>query len=707
MNQVLALKLIKVIKEAGKRGISFRELRTVCHVNARATSELRECLKSYISKGEVIDNGNRIFASSALSLKPATITRLNKTFGFAKLNDTEEEVFIPGKLLLGALPGDCVLISTMKGKGASPEGEVMKITKYGDCSFLGTVISEETTGELFIMPDSMIRFPFPITRAALGNTPVGSKVLCEVTSRGNRHSDHKIKLVTVYGDAQTASRCADAILGLNKISLTFSDEVEALANTLNQNGISEREISRRLDLRDERIFTIDGADTKDIDDAISIKRLSDFYELSVHIADVSHYVKKGSPLDEEAFNRGTSIYFADRVIPMLPKALSNGICSLNEGVDRLAFSCIMTIDKTGKLIDFTFEKTVIRSRVKGVYSEINQILDNASDNALPDALKEKYKAVYENIFLMNELAEILTKNKLKRGAPEIETAESLVVLDENSIAVDIIPRTRGKSELIIEEFMLMANEAAATGARLKEIPFVYRVHEPPSEDKLTTLSSILGLLGLPTNEIRPDMKAVTLAKILKLAKDKPSYPIINTAVLRSMSKAKYFEEPLGHYGLVLENYAQFTSPIRRYPDLTIHRILSEVVNGTPIPKIRKQFEKEAVKSARRSTETELLAMRLERTCDDCYKAEYMRAHIGEEYDGIISSLAPHGIYVELENTVEGLLRVENMPSGEYDFDGLLTYTEILSGKTYRIGDKIKVKCIKADVSNGNIDFSAV
>lgn len=702
MNQVLGIQIIKTLKSAGKRGISFRELCNTCKVRSNAQRELRECLKAYISKGEVIDNGNKIFLSEYLSLMPGVITRIHGTFGFAKLAD-DTEYFIPGRFLLGAMPGDSVLISPIEGRGTSPEGEVVKITRQSDSPFLGTVLMDPDTKAYTVKPDSIMNFLFPMSTQALMGAKEGEKVLCEVISRGSRHSEHKIKIISSYGSAQTASNCADAVLDVNGISLSFSEEIEAAAIALSDAGITEREISRRLDLRNERIFTIDGADTKDIDDAISIKKLGEYYELGVHIADVSHYVKKGSLLDDEAFNRGTSIYFADRVIPMLPKALSNGICSLNEDVDRLAFSCIMTVDKGGKLVDFSFEKTVIRSRVKGVYSEINQILAKEDD----DSLKAKYKAVYENIFLMQELADILTKNKIARGAPEIETSESVIVLDQNSIAVDIIPRTRGKSEVVIEEFMLMANEAAATGARMKEIPFVYRVHEPPSEEKLTTLSSILGLLGLPTNEIKPDMPASVLAKTLKLAKDKPAYPIVNTAVLRSMSKAKYFEEPLGHYGLALENYAQFTSPIRRYPDLTIHRILSEVVLGTPVPKIIKQFEKEAVKSARRSTETELMAMRLERDCDDCYKAEYMKAHVGEEFDGIISSLASQGVYVELPNTVEGLVKVENLPDGEYDFDGLLTYTEIKSGKTYRIGDPIRIKCIKSDVANGNIDFMAV
>lgn len=361
----------------------------------------------------------------------------------------------------------------------------------------------------------------------------------------------------------------------------------------------------------------------------------------------------------------------------------------------------MTVDLSGKLVDFEFKKTVIRSKVKGVYSEINQILAHTETNEI----KKKYEKLYDSIFTMKELADILTDNKKKRGAPEIETSESKIILDENSVAVDVVPRERGASEVIIEEFMLMANEAAATAARLKEIPFVYRVHEPPSEDKIETLNTLLSALSISTVNVKTGLPSSVLAKILEDSKGKPAQKLINTLVLRSMSKAKYFEQPLGHYGLVLQNYAQFTSPIRRYPDLTIHRILSDVVRDMPLVKLRKKYEKLVVEASRQSTETELSAMRLERDCDDCYKAEYMKAHVGEEFDGIISSVAPQGIYVELQNSVEGLLKTEDMPEGNYQFDELLEMRETLSGKSYRIGDKIKVKCIKADVAQGNVDFS--
>lgn len=700
MNQKLLHRIQTLLLEAGPKGLRFRELLVSCGIKGKSQREFRDCLRHLEEKGVIIDKKIKLYHTNFIKLKEATVTRINKTFGFVKLED-ETEVFIPGKYFLGAMPGDKVLISPIKSRGESPEGEIVKIVEYGKSEFIGTL--HKTRAGYYVTPDSMIKYDLNVLPKSAINAGAkdGDKVLCSIAKRGERHSEHIARVNSCYGDAQTAVNCAEAILDLNEISLQFPDNVFAEANAINSLGISKKELESREDLQDELIFTIDSADTKDIDDAVSIKKYEDFYLLGVHIADVSYYVKQGSVLDKEAFKRGTSIYFADRVVPMLPPALSNGICSLNENEPRLAFSCIMTIDLSGKLVDFEFKKTVIRSKVKGVYSEINQILSRTET----DGIKKKYQKLYDSIFLMKELADILTKNKTERGAPEIETSESKIILDENSVAADVVPRTRGASEVIIEEFMLMANEAAATAARLKEIPFVYRVHEPPSEDKIETLNTLLSALSISTVNVKTGLPSSVLAKILRDSKGKPAQKLINTLVLRSMSKAKYFEQPLGHYGLVLQNYAQFTSPIRRYPDLMIHRILCNVVKGTPLPKIRKRFEKAVVETSRQATETELRAMRLERDCDDCYKAEYMKAHVGEEFEGIISSVAPHGIYVELQNSVEGLLKVEDMPAGNYQFDELLEMRDILSGKTYRIGDEIKVKCIKADVAQGNVDFS--
>lgn len=700
MNQILIKSIQNALKLAKTKGMTFKELSMTCKVKSKMLREFRECLRYLTAKGIVTESKLRIYHKDYLTLTKGVVTRLNKTFGFVRLDD-ETDVFIPGKFFMGAIPGDTVMVAPIKSRGEKPEGEVVKILQEGDGIFTGTLCEDD--GEFFVSPDTLMRFDMPISSANIGAANNGDKVMCRIIERGSRHSDHKIAVVSAYGSSESAYNCAQAVLDFNNISITFPDDVLAEARKLDPDIIPKEDMNYRLDLRNEIIFTIDGADTKDIDDAISVKKNGDMFELGVHIADVSHYVTTGSKLDDEAFNRGTSIYFADRVVPMLPPELSNGICSLNERVDRLAFSCIMTVSAEGKLVDFDFKKTIINSRVKGVYSEINQILSGEED----DIIKQKYDGLYKTITLMEELADILTKNKRERGAPEIETVESKIVLNEHHAAIDVIPRTRGKSEVLIEEFMLMANEAAASMAKLKEIPFVYRVHEPPSEQKITALCAALDALGIDNKEVAPGVPAAELSRLINDARDKKYYPVVNTLVLRSMSKARYFDQPLGHYGLALTNYAQFTSPIRRYPDLTIHRILSDVVKGTPIGKVRSRYEKFAVASSRRSTETELAAMRLERSCDDCYKAEYMKAHIGEVFDGIISSVAFHGIYVALPNSIEGLVKIQNLPEGEYQYDEMFTMKNILDNKAYSIGDEISVKCISVNVSDGNVDFAVV
>lgn len=699
MNQVLYNKTLTLLRQAGKRGITFRELLAAARVPAKKQRELRECLRTLEKRGLLSDRKPRYYYLEKDSARAATVTRLNRTYGFARFTDDDSEVFIPGKFFMGALPGDKVLVTPIKARGTSPEGEIVRITKEGKAEFTGTLL--RTDEGWFVHPDKLFRFDIPVTGVRASGAQAGDKVLCAVTERGASHADHVARILSAYGDGQTAVNCAQAILDLSGVPQAFSEQAEREAVYLNERGISEADLDGRLDLRNEIIFTIDGADSKDLDDAVSIEKTDDGWKLGVHIADVSHYVRPGSQLEKEAFTRGTSIYFADRVIPMLPKELSNGICSLNPNEDRLTFSCLMTIEPDGRLADFSFKKSVIRSRVKGVYREINAILAHEES----EEIHAKYDGLYESIFLMKELADVLTENKRRRGSPEIDSTESYIVLDEHSTAVDILPRSRGAAEVVIEEFMLIANEAAATCARAKGIPFVYRVHEPPTEDKLENLRTVLSALGINSRKVKTGMPAAVLSELLQEAKGKPAYPLVNTIVLRSMSKAKYFEQPIGHYGLVLQNYAQFTSPIRRYPDLTIHRVLSAVVKGSSPEKVKARFERTVVESSRQSTDTELNAMQLERQCEDCYKAEYMRPHIGEEFDGLISSLAPHGLYVELPNTVEGLVKPENLPGGNYAFDGLIEYKDPQTGAAYRIGDSVHVKCISVDVAAGNVDFA--
>lgn len=697
MDQVLLNKILALLKKSGKRGLGRHELYSSCHIRPKKRREFDAILILLQKKQLIVQNGHTYYHSDFLPVREASIVRLHKTFGFARYTDDNTDVFIPGRYFRGAMPGDRVLIAPIAARRNGPEGAVVRILEKGRSAFTATLMKEKDG--YYLRPDSMLRYDIPIRPREAAPFQDGDKVLCEISRRGESHSDHQFRILKSFGSGQSAAHCAAAILELNGISADFPNEVEADAEFLLQKGISPHDYEKRLDLRGELIFTIDSASSKDLDDAVSIRRIPEGYALGVHIADVSHYVRSGSSLDEEAFHRGTSIYYANQVIPMLPKALSNGICSLNPGEDRLAFSCLMTVGKDGLLKDYHFQKSIICSAVKGIYKEINDVLNGT---ALPE-ISQKYAPMRDSLFQMQELAGILAANKKQRGAPEIETSESYLLLDEQSRAVGVAPRERGISERIIEDFMLLANEAAATFAKEKGIPFVYRVHEPPSEDKLESLHEVLSALGLDASKIRPGLPAAVLASLLNSTREQQIYPIINQNVLRSMSKAKYSEVPLGHYGLALDNYAHFTSPIRRYPDLSIHRILSAAISGMPVEKLQKRFQAFVLQSARQSSKTELEAIQLERNCEDCYKAEYMHSHLGEQFDGIISSAANHGLYVELPNTIEGLVKSETLPGGEYVYDGLLGFYNS-QGKKYRVGDPVRVQCVAVDVSAGNIDF---
>ncbi len=464
MNERLAERILSVLYHAGRSGMRFADLMQRCRVTRSAQGEFRTCLQTLEQQNKITDTRFMLYHNEAAGICEAEVSRLSRTFGFVRRESDGVEVFVPGKYFMGAMVGDRVMVAPIPPRGVSPEGQIVKILEYGRAEFTGTMALEQ--GVPYVQPDSMIKFPIRLTAQDLSLAKPGDKIRCTIARRGKTHADHVARILQAYGDSQTAAHCAEAILDLNGIQRAFPDMVEDEAKALAQRGISPADYEGRSDLRSLPVFTIDSAESKDLDDAVSVSRTADGYLLGVHIADVSHYVREGKPLDTEAFRRGTSIYFADRVIPMLPKELSNNICSLNPQEDRLAFSCFMNISKEGKLAGYRFEKSVIRSRVKGVYKEVNAILDGSAD----ETVNEKYEGLSESIFLMKELADILTACKRDRGAPEIETSESYIVLDENSVAVDIKPRTRGASEVMIEEFMLMANEAAASLCKGKANP---------------------------------------------------------------------------------------------------------------------------------------------------------------------------------------------------------------------------------------------
>ena len=554
---------------------------------------------------------------------------------------------------------------------------------------------------LKFVPDDCPAISMQMMRDCEGGAKDGDKVAVEILQRGNRQEDHRVGVAMRFGSSDEAKRCAKALLYAQDIRSRFPDKVREEAKKLENAEVSEKDTEGRMDLRALPIFTIDSAETKDIDDAISLTKTPEGgFELGVHIADVSNYVKPGSELDNEAFNRATSVYYADQVVPMLPKQLSNGICSLNEGVLRLAFSCLMHLDKDGNLIDYRFVKSIIRSRVKGVYSEINALLAGSAD----DELKGKYHEVLSQLPAMKELYGHRARLRKERGCMDIESGEVKLILDEDGHCIDVKKRTSGESEAMIEEFMLLANQCAAHFARVKQIPFVYRVHEEPNAEKLERLHTLLQACGINDHFAKDVPTPKELSAILEGVRGGPYEQIINTGMLRCMSKAVYEEKPKGHYGLVLKDYAHFTSPIRRYPDLAIHRIMTAQLKGMDKDTMVLRYSDFAEKASKQSSEREIIAMQIERKAEDCYKAEYARRHLGECYEGRISGVTQRGLFIELDNGVEGFVPASSLtPSGTMLTEGI-RLSDPVSGKNWSLGDTMMITIVRADVNLGKIDF---
>ena len=627
------------------------------------------------------------------------VVKLGKNFAFVMLDDGTSDIFIPGRFTRGAMPGDEVLVEKFAHPvEGSDEGEILAIlTEKND--LVGT--ARRVDGRLKFVPDDCPAISMQLMRDCEGGAKDGDKVAVEILMRGNRQEDHRVGVAMRFGSSDEAKRCAKALLYAKDIRSRFPDKVREEAKKFEDMAISEADCEGRMDLRALPIFTIDSAETKDIDDAISLTKTSDGgFELGVHIADVSNYVKPGSELDNEAFSRATSVYYADQVVPMLPKQLSNGICSLNEKELRLAFSCLMRLDQDGNLTDYRFVKSIICSRVKGVYSEINALLAGTADAEI----KAKYAEVLSQLPAMKELYGHRARLRKERGCMDIESGEVKLILDEDGHCIDVKKRTSGESESMIEEFMLLANQCAAHFARVKQIPFVYRVHEEPNAEKLERLHALLQACGINDHFAKEVPTPKELSAILEGVRGTPYEQIINTGMLRCMSKAVYEEKPKGHYGLVLKDYAHFTSPIRRYPDLAIHRIMTDLLQGTDKETMILRYSDFAEKASKQSSEREIIAMQIERKAEDCYKAEYARRHLGECYEGTISGVTQRGLFVELENGVEGFVPASSLtPSGTNLTEGI-RLSDPVSGKSWSLGDSMMITIVRADVNLGKVDF---
>ena len=626
----------------------------------------------------------------------ATLISLSKNFGFARPDGGGDDIFIHGSALQGALVGDKIIVGDIRKDDRGPSGRVRRIVEHKPAQTTGTVsITDE--GIEFI-PDNAIRYNLRMRERDLNGAKNGDKVMASL-EQDYRGDWVYASVKKVFGSGRTARVCADAIVEQYGIPHVFPQEVLDEAERVGNEPISDEEYAKRLDLRGEPIFTIDSKDAKDLDDAISVKRTDFGYTLGVHIADVSHYVKEGSAIDEEAINRGTSVYFADRVIPMLPEVLSNGACSLNAGTDKLAFSALIELDKEGHITKYDFKKTIINSKVRGVYSEVNEILDGTAS----EEILNKYAPVMESLMLAKELADILKANSAARGTMELDSGESKFILDENGICIDIMPRVSGEAEQLIEQMMVTANIAAAKFSLDHKLPFLYRVHGTPDPKRVEELVTLLQLVGVPCKEIvKPNPETQDFAAILDRVRGLPCETLVSQRLLRTMEKARYSTEETGHFGLALSDYSHYTSPIRRYPDTSIHRVLSAFVEGMPAEEVRRRYAQFCETSATESSRNEIRALIAERDAEDCYMAEYMSQHIGEHFEGTVSGVTMRGVFVRLENSVEGFVSLDAFEGEDFVYDGLITQRS--PKRELTIGTPLPIIVASAYVATGKVDF---
>ena len=647
--------------------------------------------------------------------------------GFGFVNIGEEEIFISPKLTKSALDGDNVLIKIFEDKDfenmdkQKREGMVVKIIKHENDTLVGTYKKSRNFG--FVIPDNKsvsedIYIPKKKSAGARNN----QKVVVRIDKYADENNKAEGTIVEIIGGIDEAGVDMLSLIKEYRLPNEFPKNVIDEAIAIPQ-ILDESNIQKRVDLRNEEIFTIDGEDAKDLDDAVNVKKNDDgTYTLGVHIADVSYYVKSGSKLDKEAIKRGTSIYMMDRVIPMLPKELSNGICSLNENQDRFTISVIMKIDEKGKVVDSDVFKSVIKTTRRMNYHDVNDIfkytdvqnnVNELDENELERVAKvaRKYEPFIEHFARMRELKNILKARRDRNGSLNLDIPESKIILNENGIAVDVKRYDYLESNEVIEQFMLTANETVAEKFYWLQSPFIYRVHEVPDIDKVNELNKFLFNLGYKIRGVKKDdedsIHPKAFAQVLDEVKGKPEEKVVSNLILRTLKVAKYESENRGHFGIASKCYCHFTSPIRRYPDLFIHRVISSYLKHdyNINDELRKKYEIEAIKYAESSSEREKVAQKVERDAEKIKKAEYMESKIGEVFDGVVSSITAFGMFVELDNTVEGLIRFEYMGNEYFIYDDeRKTLTGENSKTVYRVGDEVRIEVIDADKITRNIDF---
>ena len=677
-------------------GKTNAEICKILQIPYREKKRLTDILDALEKEGRIYQNdGGRYGTIEQLGLIKGVIVGNERGFGFLvpeNKTDYEKDFFLPPKNLRGALHGDTVLIERVYNSDSDDEGKVVEILERGYTTIVGTFRKDRHAG--YLVPDEKkYNSDVYIPLSNCFNIPSGVKAVAKITSYPHGKSPGG-EIIEVLGDEEDFFAEELSIIRSYNLHEEFPERVEKEARKQELRGITEKDLLDRTDFRDKIIVTIDGEDTRDIDDAISLEKVGDEYLLGVHIADVSHYVGYRSPLDLEAFERGTSVYFPDRVLPMLPRALSNGICSLNEGEDRLTLSCLMRIDKKGVVKSSEIVEGVIRSTHKMTYNEVTKILDNDEE------LCQKYADVKDMVYLFAELTEILQAMRNQKGNISLDVKEAKIILTQQGEIV-IPDYERAFSHQIIEAFMVLANETVAEYMHSIEAPFIYRIHERPLEEKAVAFRKFAQTLGLTARFSADDVKPYDYQKLLRNAESLPIYSVLNRVMLRSMQKARYSPENVGHFGLASGCYCHFTSPIRRYPDLCIHRIIKLVLNGGYAEALDKYTEF-VEQAAAQSSDRERKATDAERDVDDLYTTMYMSEHIGEEFDAVISGVASFGLFAELPNTIEGFIPIESL-FGTYTFDPD-HFCLIGTDKKYTIGESVRVKVIDVDFYRRRTEF---
>lgn len=697
--------ILEYMRQDSYHPLSYNDMMEVFEIQAEEEGKFARILGTLEKQGDIVKTRKKKYGlPEKMNLTKGVINLSQRGYGFIIPDQTDTpDIFVYGRNLNGAMHHDRVIVRVyQQGHGDSrrPEGEVVRVIQRANKELVGTY--ERGKHSLQVIPDDSRQiYPIIVSRTRKLKVNHGDKVLVSITAWPDKKGFAEGKILEVLGKKGQPGLDVQVVIKKHGLSTEFPASVMEEAVQAAAQPISEQETRQRLDLRKISMVTIDGEDAKDLDDAISVEKIADGYRLGVHIADVSHYVREESKLDKEAFKRGTSVYLIDRVLPMLPPQLSNDICSLNAQQDRLALSCIMDINRQGEVYNYEIRKSLIDVKERMTYTDVNKILAGKDDG-----LKDRYRDYIDNFFLMKELADIIREARMKRGMLDFDFPETKVIVDENGVPIEIKRREQGDGEKLIEDFMIKANETVAEHMYRQELPILYRVHENPDEESLAKLNHVLGVFGhqIKGRKIQP----LLFQKVLEDIKGRPEEQMISLMILRSMKHARYMPQALGHFGLASKYYCHFTSPIRRYPDLIVHRVLSLMLAKQLSERKKNSLNSRMVQYGEHSSLQEIKAEEAERELVSIKKAQYMEPFVGEEFTGKICSVLSFGFFVELPNTIEGLVHISSIVDDYYVFnDRNYTLTGNHSGRKFSIGDTVKVLLVKVDTTEAKIDFELI